>query len=97
MAKSSNDATRGANCKKYGVPFYGVAFVPRNAIKSLDTEPQGEDAVDNGGFHHVVFAGGGGEGRSGIPNALIISHFDPASNYRSDQPVSLRFPYNFVS
>ncbi|XP_024973347.1 SEC12-like protein 2 [Cynara cardunculus var. scolymus] len=88
MGKSGNDATIGANCKKYGVPFYGASFVPRNAIKSSDTEPQGEDEVVGGGSHHVIFAGGGGEGRSGIPNALIISHFDPASNYLSDQPVN---------
>ncbi|KAI3685390.1 hypothetical protein L6452_34632 [Arctium lappa] len=88
MGKSSQDAAIGANCKKYGVPFYGASFVPRNAVKSFGTEPQGEDEVVVGGSHHVLFAGGGGEGRSGIPNALIISHFDSASNSLSDQPVN---------
>ncbi|GLT71558.1 hypothetical protein SLA2020_435680 [Shorea laevis] len=37
---------------------------------------------------YVVFAGGGGEGRSGIPNAVVLSRFDFASNALSDQPVA---------
>nr|GFB41529.1 quinoprotein alcohol dehydrogenase-like superfamily [Tanacetum cinerariifolium] len=36
--------------------------------------------------YYVVFGGGGGEGRSGIPNALVISRFHHGSNYLSDQP-----------
>lgn len=37
---------------------------------------------------YLVFAGGGGEGRSGIPNALLLALFEPSSNSLSDQPVS---------
>ncbi|KAJ0750703.1 hypothetical protein HanLR1_Chr05g0185011 [Helianthus annuus] len=37
--------------------------------------------------NYVIFAGGGGEDRSGIPNALVISLFDSASNSLSDHPV----------
>ncbi|KAJ9560509.1 hypothetical protein OSB04_005669 [Centaurea solstitialis] len=97
MGKSSNDAARGANCKKYGVPFYGVAFVPRNAaMKSPEKEPPpGEGQVVGGWWWWISscdFCGGGGEGRSGIPNALIISQFDSASNYLSDQPVQFMWP-----
>ncbi|KAI3783245.1 hypothetical protein L1987_42321 [Smallanthus sonchifolius] len=71
------------NCKKYGVPFYGASFVPHNALSSSDTQ---EDS-GNGSKNYVIFAGGGGEGRSGIPNALVVSHFDSSSNSLSDQPV----------
>ncbi|KAM0009256.1 putative transcription factor WD40-like family [Helianthus debilis subsp. tardiflorus] len=74
------------NCKKYGVPFYGASFVPRNAVGAKPKQEDDEDV--GGGFDYVVFSGGGGEGRSGIPNALLISLFDRASNSLADQPVS---------
>nr|CAD1838109.1 unnamed protein product [Ananas comosus var. bracteatus] len=35
----------------------------------------------------VTLGGGGGEGRSGVPNALVVSHFDLPSRSLSDQPV----------
>ncbi|KAL8225549.1 hypothetical protein R6Q57_018106 [Mikania cordata] len=87
MVKNSNGGDVGANYKKYGVPFYGASFVPRNAFRSSDTEPKDGDDNEVVG-DYLVFSGGGGEGRSGIPNALVISLFDPASNSLSDQPVS---------
>nr|GFA61780.1 sec12-like protein 2 [Tanacetum cinerariifolium] len=75
------------NCKKYGVPFYGVSFVPQNALKSSDTDVKKEDEQgSSNGTNYVIFSGGGGEGRSGILNALVISSFDSATNSLSDQP-----------
>lgn len=71
-----------SSCKKYGVPLYGAAWAPLAAGDSDSTA----SSKMNG---HVVLAGGGGEGRSGIPNALIVSAFDVDSNFLSDQPVSL--------
>lgn len=44
--------------------------------------------------YYVVLTGGGGEGRSGIRNAVLLSHFDFTSNSLSDQPVR---EYNYVS
>lgn len=41
------------------------------------------------GNYYVVLAGGGGAGNSGIRNAVLLSHFDFASNSLSDQPVSI--------
>ncbi|RDX70186.1 SEC12-like protein 2, partial [Mucuna pruriens] len=50
-----------------------------------EPEPEPEPATVAGNY--LVFAGGGGAGRSGIPNALVIAHFDVASNSLSDEPV----------
>ncbi|CAH1443278.1 unnamed protein product [Lactuca virosa] len=57
-------------------------------VLSSETESKREDEIVGDGSNYVVFAGGGGEGRSGIPNALVISLFDSSSNSLSDQPVN---------
>ncbi|KAI9079819.1 hypothetical protein K1719_038229 [Acacia pycnantha] len=85
------------NFKKYGVPAYSVAWIPPNVIKSVLNQTTGEssDNADNStpqppeqsGEHYLAIAGGGGEGSSGIPNAVLLAHFDVASNSLSDQPV----------
>ncbi|CAN1139621.1 SEC12-like protein 2 [Linum perenne] len=38
--------------------------------------------------YYVVLAGGGGEGRSGIANAVIVAHFDFSSGSLSPEPVA---------
>ncbi|KAF7827672.1 SEC12-like protein 2 [Senna tora] len=84
------------NFKKYGVPFYSVSWIPQNLLKSQQnqTTDEASDAADSStppgrsGEHYLTLAGGGGEGRSGIPNAVLIAHFDVASNSLSDQPVA---------
>ncbi|MFS7891009.1 putative transcription factor WD40-like family [Helianthus anomalus] len=81
-----NLVSNGENCKKYGVPCCGASFIPHNALKSSGTDAKKKDKkilVTN----YVIFAAGSGEGRSGIPNALVISLVDSASNSLSDQPV----------
>ncbi|KAK2635335.1 hypothetical protein Ddye_030127 [Dipteronia dyeriana] len=102
MGKS--DGSESHNLQKYGVPFYGAAWVPYSHIRSKLLSPEGINKDDNDGGgrngseveassattrnYYVVLAGGGGEGRSGIPNAVVLSHFDFASNSLSDQPVA---------
>ena len=91
------------NFKKYGVPFYSVAWIPQTILKSHQKQPTDEvsDAADSStpslspgsGELYLALAGGGGEGRSGIPNSLLIAHFDAASNSLSDQPVHYFFSF----
>lgn len=87
------------NTKSYGVPIYGADWLPLNLTKSLPNDNDSGDSpppIDAGG--HVILAGGGGEGRSGIRNALLVSRFDYTSNTLSDQPVcpNLYTSINFV-
>lgn len=93
MGKSDKNDD-ASNYKKYGVPLYGAAWVPpaasstiKSGSESSPVEP--EPAASSASNYHIVLAGGGGEGRSGIPNALLVSAFDFTSNSLSDQPVSL--------
>ncbi|XP_062111110.1 SEC12-like protein 2 [Humulus lupulus] len=82
------------NFQKYGVPFYSVAWVPYNSIR-FDPKPKPQDDQDQpkpadeptADRKYIVLAGGGGEGNSGIPNAVVLSEFDVASNSLSDEPV----------
>lgn len=85
-----------ANCKNYGVPIYGAGWVPSSALRSA-VEPPADDEKDDGDKssapapeNYVVLAGGGGEGNSGIRNALVVAQFDFDSNVLSDEPVSLK-------
>ncbi|GMI87648.1 SEC12P-like 2 protein [Hibiscus trionum] len=90
-----------SDLKKYGVPFYGAAWVSYNHIRSKlaskemveedkkeekDPTPSNDEETTTP-LNYVLLAGGGGEGRSGIPNAIVVSHVDLASNSLSDQPV----------
>ncbi|XP_071725130.1 SEC12-like protein 2 [Rutidosis leptorrhynchoides] len=93
------------NMQKYGVPFYGAAWVPykyvRSKLKDKDHEESKSAAAadddstgieqppsDDSHKHYVVLTGGGGEGRSGIPNAVLLAHFDFASNSLSNEAVT---------
>ncbi|KAK1568945.1 hypothetical protein Q3G72_030779 [Acer saccharum] len=102
MGKS--DGSESHNLQKYGVPFYSAAWVPCSHVRSKLLSPEGINKDDNDGGdqngsedkassaaasnYYIVLAGGGGEGRSGIPNAVVLSHFNFASNSLSDQPVA---------
>ncbi|KAJ8554509.1 hypothetical protein K7X08_025187 [Anisodus acutangulus] len=76
-----------ANSKNYGVPIYGAGWVPPSALRSA-VEPQDDGGDKSSPESYVVLAGGGGEGNSGIRNALLVAQFDFDSNVLSDQPVA---------
>jgi hypothetical protein len=92
------------NFQKYGVPFYSAAWVPYKSIKFDQKEDREQSTDEVSGGHksstapessaaqdYLVFAGGGGEGGSGIPNAVVLSRFDSASYALSDQPVRISY------
>lgn len=96
MGKAKNPDT--PNYKKYGVPLYGSAWAPSSIIKDtpqpLDEKQEADEVSGEvstpspAAPTYLVFCGGGGEGRSGISNALLLAEFDFASNSLSDVPVS---------
>ncbi|PKA59498.1 SEC12-like protein 2 [Apostasia shenzhenica] len=87
--------------KTYGFPLYVAAWVPIDRIleKEVEKEAAGiNEARGDGEAEAVllsakedqlvlVLGGGGGEGRSGVPNAVLLSLFDVASRSLSDQPL----------
>ncbi|KAF5727665.1 hypothetical protein HS088_TW22G01361 [Tripterygium wilfordii] len=90
--------------QKYGVPFFGAAFVPYKDVRSKLSNLQEDhrDSSTDENFddksaaltdttddgNYVVLAGGGGEGHSGIPNSILLASFDFDSNSLSAQPVA---------
>ncbi|KAK9987748.1 hypothetical protein SO802_027987 [Lithocarpus litseifolius] len=82
LFKMMREKIPSPNSKKYGVPLYSVDLV---LVRCKDRDR----SSDNGeaSKYYVVSAGGGGEGRSGIPNAILISSFDSDANSLSDLPV----------
>ncbi|KAL3631128.1 hypothetical protein CASFOL_024112 [Castilleja foliolosa] len=78
----------GLGCKKYGVPLYGAAWVPPAAAVREGSAAESESSVSHNLSRYVVLAGGGGEGHSGIQNAVLLSAFDFESNSLSDEPAA---------
>ena len=74
-------APRGGG-QTYGFPIYCASWLPLAHI--LKPSPSADDAVDAGSSSPpprpmVALAGGGGEGKSGVPNALVVAALDPAA------------------
>ncbi|KAL8531849.1 hypothetical protein ACS0TY_008450 [Phlomoides rotata] len=82
-----NENQEELNSRKYGIPLYGAAWVPPAAGKE-DSVTDSDSPATATAKRLIVFAGGGGEGHSGIPNALLLSAFDLESNSLSDKPVA---------
>ncbi|XP_068658742.1 SEC12-like protein 2 [Aristolochia californica] len=89
-----------ACCKKYGLPLYCASWVPFDKIQQnsiLQQEPKEETTREENSneikqspslIRYLVFGGGGGEGRSGVPNALLLAQFDFSTASLSDEPVN---------
>ncbi|KAI4367339.1 hypothetical protein MLD38_023087 [Melastoma candidum] len=94
------------NYRKYGVPLYSAAYAPTCMVlqqveKSLEgenREESKEEHVDGkkGDRCYVVLAGGGGEGRNGIPNAILLAGFDFVDNLLSVEPFVRFFEWDNV-
>lgn len=90
--ENKSNSMHSENYRKYGIPLYGASWVPSNVASTRlheESKDESSTSVTNSSTQsYLVFAGGGGEGRSGIPNALLLALFEPSSNSLSDQPVS---------
>ncbi|KAJ0971458.1 hypothetical protein J5N97_019417 [Dioscorea zingiberensis] len=79
------------SCRTYGFPIYCAAWAPLAHLSPNPLEEQGgeEEAPEQGEEPGpiAVLGGGGGEGHSGIPNALLLSRFEVQALALSDQPV----------
>ncbi|KAL8142059.1 hypothetical protein V2J09_015091 [Rumex salicifolius] len=96
-----------SNSQKYGVPIYGSSWVPDGVLRSGSDDKKPSDdgeapaSAESEAQRYILLAGGGGEGRSGIPNALLLAHFDYASNSLSDDlvmrhPTGADLPYRMA-
>lgn len=87
MGKAKKNSDSSLNFRKYGVPFYSAGWC---RFKDQDRDRSSDnDEVSNSTQYDLVLAGGGGEGRSGIPNAILIATFDIVAKLLSDPPVIL--------
>lgn len=78
-----------SNLQTYGVPIYAVDWILEEAVRSKITKDQDDDDDDgSSSSSYIVLSGGGGEGRSGIPNVILICRVDLHTNSLSEQPVS---------
>ncbi|KAE8784004.1 SEC12-like protein 2 [Hordeum vulgare] len=76
-------APRGGG-QTYGFPIYCASWLPlAHIIKPSPSAVDVADANASPSFPPpppmVVLGGGGGEGRSGVPNALVVAALDPAA------------------
>lgn len=105
MANQSTDTNQPSNMQTYGVPIYAADWIPEVAVrskiiidqkKSEDDDDESESSSSSSSRRCIVLSGGGGEGRSGIPNVILICRVDLDSNSLSEQPVSGNGFYCFV-
>ena len=81
------------NFQKYGLPLYAAAWVWYKLLDpDPDPGPSTSDEVSNAKSKsaqksYIVLTGGGGEGRSGIPNAVLLVEFDFTAKSLSNHPV----------
>ncbi|AED95957.1 St12p protein [Arabidopsis thaliana] len=80
-----------SNLQTYGVPIYAVDWILEEAVRSKITKDQDDDDDDgSSSSSYIVLSGGGGEGRSGIPNVILICRVDLHTNSLSEQPIGRR-------
>ncbi|EOA24455.1 hypothetical protein CARUB_v10017713mg [Capsella rubella] len=94
MANQSTDTHQPSNMQTYGVPIYAAEWIPEVSVRSkIIMDPKkSEDDVDESESESssrscIVLCGGGGEGRSGIPNVILICRVDLDTNSLSEQPL----------
>lgn len=92
-----------ANTQTYGFPIYAADWIPEETVRSkIDKDKENsEDGIEPSSSlasrSCIALAGGGGEGRSGIPNVIVICRVDLETNSLLEQPVSVNVSLFIVS
>lgn len=94
MASRGSDGGRST----YGFPIYCAAWVPLSHILQPDAPADADADASSSSApppppprdQMAVLGGGGGEGRSGVPNKLVVAALQPeaAAPALSTEPVS---------
>ncbi|CAN8266933.1 unnamed protein product [Cochlearia groenlandica] len=94
MANQSTERNPPSSMQTYGVPIYAADWIPEETVRSkiLKDQEKSEDGDESSSSSSsrscIVLSGGGGEGRSGIPNVILVCRVDLETNSLSEQPVS---------
>lgn len=80
-----------ANTQSYGFPIYAADWIAEDTVRSKIDKENSEDGIEPSSASRscIALAGGGGEGRSGIPNVIVICRVDLETNSLLEQPVSV--------
>ncbi|KAH0924069.1 hypothetical protein HID58_024087 [Brassica napus] len=77
-----------ANTQTYGFPIYAADWIAEDTVRSKIDKENSEDCIEPSASRScIALAGGGGEGRSGIPNVIVICRVDLETNSLLEQPV----------
>ena len=93
MANQTTESNQLSNTQTYGFPIYAADWIPEETVRSKidkdqDNSEDGDESSSSTSRSCIVLAGGGGEGRSGIKNVILICRVDLDTKSLSEQPVS---------
>ncbi|XP_013620890.1 PREDICTED: SEC12-like protein 2 isoform X2 [Brassica oleracea var. oleracea] len=81
MANQTPESNQPSNTQTYGFPIYAADWIPEETVRSkIDKDQDNSRSC-------IVLAGGGGEGRSGIKNVIVICLVDLDTKSLSEQPL----------
>nr|VDD25712.1 unnamed protein product [Brassica oleracea] len=93
MANQTTESNQPSNTQTYGFPIYAADWIPEETVRSKidkdqdNSEDVGDESSSTTSRSCIVLAGGGGEGRSGIKNVILICRVDLDTKSLSEQPL----------